>query len=134
MAAWDGILEATTRLKDMLQSNEDIVRVQAALVLGYTKVQSFYPSLFELISDPSPEVRAAAAQAVGEMKSRELLPNLIYLLGDSRTRTVATQALGHFGMDILPELAEALRWPQTPETIRRALPWGDGNDRWPASL
>ncbi len=119
----EGVLEATSRLKDMLQSPEESVRVQAALVLGYTEVHSFYPSLFALIADPSPEVRAAAAKAVGAMKIRELLPNLIYLLGDGRTRTAATQALSNFGKEVLPEFAEALRWPQTPATIRRALPW-----------
>ena len=104
----DGILEAAKVLKDMLESPDEQERLQAAKVLEFIGVKTFYREILSLFSDPSPEVRKAAIHAAGKVQSSDLLLALVYKLGDRSMAPYAARALISYGDLAVQPLVRAL--------------------------
>ncbi|MCG3171884.1 MAG: hypothetical protein GMKNLPBB_00025 [Myxococcota bacterium] len=130
----DGVLAVAETLKQMLESPDKVVRLNAVQVLGRIRVKNFYQPVLKLLSDPSIEVQHAAIQAAGEMGAVELMPVLVYKLADSKTSRAAANALLTCGYS--PILGKVISMPFEDPVIRiqmaRVLARIGGLEAWNA--
>ncbi len=95
-------LPAAVKLLPELLSDKDAeVRVQAAKVIGDTKVAEALDKLLSLLKDPQARVRFFAAQALGKLGKAEAAPALIALLRENADQD---RYLRHAGVVALASL------------------------------
>jgi len=70
------------RLVDQIDSDDEMVAMQAVTDLGRFDVKTVSGKLTEALKDPRPNVRVAAARALGRIEVWDAMPSLIDALDD----------------------------------------------------
>lgn len=104
----DGILQAATHLKELLEHEDAHLRDHAAKILGRLGARNFYQPVLRLLEDDALEVRISAIEAAGKIRSPKLAKPLLEQLGDPKTSKAAVRALVAYGPSLLPRLGSML--------------------------
>ena len=90
---------AVSSLEKALDDISPLVRKQAVIGLGNTKLLEAAPALIEQLNSPDSELRAESALALGNIPTAEVIETLLDTLVDSDmiVRNYATLALGKIG-------------------------------------
>ncbi len=102
-----------SQLSEVLQQEEnDLLRREAVLTLGYTSTASAVPALRAALSDPEADVRGGACQAWAQRGGRDAATALAQVIGsdqDADVRITAVSELRRFrGPVVLQALSLAL--------------------------
>ncbi|HLG42237.1 MAG TPA: HEAT repeat domain-containing protein [Planctomycetota bacterium] len=65
-----------SQLLERMRSSSEVVRANVAAICGRLKIKESLPSLIELLSDASEDVRAASCFALGELRDAEAIEHL----------------------------------------------------------
>jgi HEAT repeat protein len=83
---------------------------------------TFEEPLRRLVADEDPEIARSAIRAARRHGSGPFADLLLLRLGDRELRDEAREALASAGESVIESLAKVLDDPDTPATVRRALP------------
>jgi len=100
------------RLRDLLASRSNDVRIPAARAVGLGGIREAIPQLARLLAHPHPGLRLACARALGRLAAHQAVPVLVDRLGaeHGQVRAAYVQALGHLrAVTALPVLTQQLR-------------------------
>jgi ATP:ADP antiporter, AAA family len=118
----EGVLVAGDRFMEMLHSDNAALRVDAAGIIGESKVKAFYRPIRNLLQDTAEPVRRAALLAAEKLAHPRLIPALIPHLSSPKNRFPAIRAIAAVGDQALPELSLALPMPdQRPDVVQGIL-------------
>lgn len=100
------------RLRQLLASRRNDVRIPAARAVGLSGVREAIPQLARLLAHPHPTLRLACARALGRLAAHQAVPVLLERLRaeHGRMRAAYVQALGRMrAVTTLPVLTQLLR-------------------------
>lgn len=103
-----GVMVAAPYLKEMTDSADEIQRYSAAYILGEIGQRNMQQQVFNLLNDPSPNVRREAVKAASKIGSKIFIPKLFYMLFDKSVSFDVSKALSQFGERVLLPAADIL--------------------------
>ena len=103
-----GVMVAAPYLKQMTESPDEIQRSSAAYILGEIGQKNMQQQVFNLLNDPSPNVRREAVKAASKIGSQIFIPKLFYMLFDKNVSFDVSKALSQFGEKVLLPAADIL--------------------------
>jgi DNA-binding transcriptional MerR regulator len=102
--------DAAPVARERLSSTDPLVRVAMVRVLGKLRDTTAVPALIPLLTDPHPQVVSAVVDVLGRLGDPAAVEPLAALLGSDVVEPLdVTEALGAFGPDAVPSVAERLR-------------------------
>jgi HEAT repeat protein len=126
--------EAAPDILSLLDSDNDIPRLQMLSALARLGVPLPPERFLPLLNDPFEAARAAACRVAGDHKIREAIPQLLERVRDAdwNVRQSAIEALGKLGArEAVPRIREALNHEVTVSQAARALAAILGRDAVP---
>ena len=108
----DHLLAAGSELKEMLGSQDPLVRIAGANALSHIRHKGLTRPLMGLLEDPDDGVRIAALEACRSAPDPDLIPATIPLLADSAVAAEAGQTLAQYGSEILDHLGPYMELSQ----------------------
>jgi HEAT repeat protein len=114
--------QATALVLPVLQDRRREVRLAAITALGALKDPQAVPALIPFLKDKSPDLRIATATALGRIGGTEAQAALLRELGTGTAAVNAAveKALSQFGPALIPQLASALKSPETRRRVAAA--------------
>ncbi|MGI6393858.1 MAG: Npt1/Npt2 family nucleotide transporter [bacterium] len=103
-----GVMVAAPYLKEFTDSEDEIKRYSAAYILGEIGQKNMQQQLFNLLNDPSPNVRREAVKAASKVGSDIFVPKLFYMLFDKNVSFDVSKVLTQFGEKVIPPSADIL--------------------------
>lgn len=103
-----GVMVAAPYLKELTDSGDEVKRYSAAYILGEIGQRNMQQQVFNLLNDPSPNVRREAVKAACKIGSKIFIPKLFYMLFDKNVSFDVSKALSQFGEKVLPPAADIL--------------------------
>ncbi|MDP6779652.1 MAG: HEAT repeat domain-containing protein, partial [Candidatus Latescibacteria bacterium] len=100
----DHLLAAGSELKEMLGSDDPLVRIAAANALSHIRHKGLTRPLMGLLEDLDDRVRVAALEACRSAPDEDLIPATIPLLADSIVAAEAAETLAEYGPEVLDHL------------------------------
>jgi AAA family ATP:ADP antiporter len=114
------------RFKESISNNDspqsELMKINAAQVIGISKDPELYPYLMDLLRDSSARVLEAAIINAGKTQSGNFVPLLIDHLKTKFVKRYAREALTQYGEEIVKELAKRMKDPRSANSIRLAIP------------
>lgn len=117
-----GVLAGGARLQQMIHSNDENLRVEAAIVLGSVGLPGLARTLKPLLRDESPVVRRAAATAARGCASVSLLGPMLDAMSERSLIKPLIAATVAVGPDAIAELTRRLHSEDTPRLVRLNIP------------
>jgi CRP-like cAMP-binding protein/ATP/ADP translocase len=101
----EGMFRSVAKLKQLIESDQEVNRVAVASLFGQIGVKSFYKPLAALLQDHSSTVRIRALESAAVLRVTALIPHILPCLKDFETRRYAVDTLSSYEeMEILPLL------------------------------
>jgi ATP/ADP translocase/HEAT repeat protein len=117
-----GVLAGGARLQQMIQSRNEGLRMEAALILGAVGQPGLARTLKPLLRDESASVRRAAATAARGCAHGNLVEPMLDAMAERSLIKPLILALVAVGPEAIPELARRLRDEDTPRLVRLNIP------------
>jgi ATP/ADP translocase/HEAT repeat protein len=117
-----GVLAGGARLQQMIQSPDEMLRVEAATILGDVGQPTLARTLKPLLRDSSLHVRRAAAFAARGCASRSLVNPILDAMPERSLIKPLIRALVAVGPDAISELSRRLGSEETPRLVRLNIP------------
>lgn len=114
------------RFKSFIHNNDnrqsELMKINAAQVIGISKDPELYPYLKDLLNDSSIEVLEAAIISAGKTQSTDFVSLLTNHLQTKFVKRYAREALTQYGEAIVNDLAEIMKDSGSANNIRLAIP------------
>ncbi len=108
----DHLLAAGSELKEMLGSEDAVVRIAGANALSHIRHKGLTRPLMGLLEDPDDGVRLAALEACRSAPDSDLIPATIPLLADPAVAAEAGETLAEYGPEVLDHLGPYMELSQ----------------------
>ncbi len=100
----------------------EFIRINCAHVIGAAGILKLHPLLWELMKDPSLEVKKAALLGAGESQNPDFISPLVQFLCNQELQETAREALQQFGLTAVPTLVNAIEDSSTNIEVRENIP------------